>query len=94
MINIREFKNEVKGRIFTVTFMKLNGEKRVMKARFGVKRELTGDGLKYDAEAAGNLIVFDLEKGAYRTVKCENILYLNYNKKKIVTHKAFFDALS
>jgi hypothetical protein len=94
MLNMREFRKEVQGKIFSVVFRKKNGELRTMQARLGVKKGLTGEGLKYDAEARNNLIVYDMQKQAYRTVKFDSVLYLNYNNKQIATSKAFFEELS
>jgi hypothetical protein len=94
MLNMIEFRKEVQGKIFSVIFRKKNGELRTMQARLGVKKGITGEGLKYDAEACNNLIVFDMQKQAYRTVKFDNVLYLNYNNKKIATSKAFFEELN
>jgi hypothetical protein len=94
MLNMREFRKEVQGKIFSVVFRKKNGELRTMQARLGVKKGITGEGLKYDAEARNNLIVYDMQKQAYRTVKFDSVLYLNYNNKKIATSKAFFEELN
>lgn len=62
MINIQEFRKEVKGKIFTATFIKKDGTMRTMRARLGVKKGVSGVGLKYDPESLGNLVVFDMVK--------------------------------
>jgi hypothetical protein len=64
------------GRIFNVTFTKANGEVRRMNARLGVKKNLKGKGLKYDA---GNLIVYSMSNKGYRTVKLGSILTIKCN---------------
>jgi hypothetical protein len=90
MINIEQFRNEVKGKIFTATFIKKDGTMRTMKARLGVKKGVSGVGLKYDAESRGNLIVYDMEKKGFRTIELDSLCQLNYNKKKEVFFQNFF----
>ena len=91
MINIQEFRNEVKGKIFTATFIKKDGTMRTMRARLGVKKGVSGVGLKYDAESVGNLVVYDMEKKAFRTIAIDSLCQLNYNKKKEVYLMNFFN---
>jgi hypothetical protein len=67
------------GRIFNVTFTKINGEVRRMNARLGVKKNLKGTGLKYDAQSRGNLIVYSMSDKGYRTVKLGSILRIKCN---------------
>jgi hypothetical protein len=67
------------GRIFNVTFTKINGEVRRMNARLGVKKNLKGKGLKYDAISRGNLIVYSMSDKGYRTVKLGSILRIKCN---------------
>ena len=74
--NVNELKN---GRIFNVTFVKQNGEIRRMNARLGVRKNLKGTGLKYDAEARGNLIVYSMSDKGYRTIKLGNVLKIKCN---------------
>ena len=51
------------GRIFSVTFIKKNGEARRMAARHGVRKGVTGEGLKFDPRKKGLMVVFDMNKG-------------------------------
>ena len=67
------------GRIFNVTFTKANGEVRRMNSRLGVKKNLKGTGLKYDAQSRGNLIVYSMSDKGYRTVKLGSILTIKCN---------------
>ncbi len=57
------------GRIFGVEFVKRStGELRRMNARLGVTKHLKGGTRAYDPAAHALLCVFDLQKGAYRSV--------------------------
>lgn len=90
MINIEQFRKEVKGKIFTAVFIKKDGTMRTMRARLGVKKGVSGVGLKYSPEERGNLIVFDMEKKAFRTIYLDSLCQLNYNKKREVFMLNFF----
>ncbi len=81
-LEVKKFKELVKGNIFSVTFLKKNGELREMLARFGVKAHLKGGQLSYDAESVGNLIVFDMKKQDYRTIRLDSIQSFTFNKVK------------
>lgn len=62
------------GRIFTVTFIKrTTGEKRVMNARFAVKKHLKGGERAYDFDKKNVIGVFDVQKGGYRVIAAEGI---------------------
>lgn len=80
-MNIKEFKMAVAGRIFSATFVKLNGDIRPIRARLGVKKALKGGELSYDAEAANNLIVWDLDKRGYRTISFDRLLEIKFDGK-------------
>ena len=62
-----------RNKIFTVSFVKKDGTKRIMNAMLGVKRHLKGGQLPYDAAACGLLPVFDLQKKAYRIVTLASV---------------------
>ena len=59
--------------IFSVVFLKKNGEIRRMNCMLGVKKHLKGGKLKYNAKERGYLIVLDTQKKAYRTVNLNTI---------------------
>lgn len=61
------------GKMFTVEFRKSNGQWRLMKARTGVKKYLTGKGLGYDPKDFNLITVFDMEKRAYRSFKLHQV---------------------
>lgn len=75
-LTIDEVKSLVGGKIFSVEFIKLNGEHRKMVCRLGVKKHLKGGDLKYDAKALNLLPVFDMEKGEYRMINFDSIINL------------------
>jgi hypothetical protein len=84
MLNIEQFKNEVKGNFFRACFLKKDGTIREMTARFGVKKYLKGGELTYNPEERGYIVVFDVEKQAYRTINMDKLIFLRYNGKEVV----------
>lgn len=93
-MNIQEFKNEVKGNFFRACFVKKDGTIREITARFGVKKHLKGGELKYNPEALNYIVVFDVEKEAYRTINMSKLIFLRYNGKEVIGSEALFQALS
>lgn len=93
-MNIREFKNEVKGNFFRACFLKKDGTVREMTARFGVKKHLKGGELGYNPEALNYIIVFDVEKEAYRTINMDKLIFLRYNGKEVLGNSALLHFLS
>ena len=80
-----------KGKFFTVEFIKRsNNERRVMNARFGVKKGLTGLGASFSFEEKNLLPVVDLDKlketkdvkKSRRSIPIENIISISINKNK------------
>ena len=63
-------------RMFSLQFIKKDGTKRVMLARFNVTKGLTGKGAKYNAEDYNLMTVFDMNKSAYRSVPLDRLLWL------------------
>jgi hypothetical protein len=93
-MEIQKFKNEVKGNFFRACFIKKDGTVREMTARFGVKKHLKGGELKYNPESLNYIVVFDVEKEAYRTINMDALIFLRYNGKEVVGPQALFQALS
>ena len=83
-MNIRTLKTELKGRIFSATFIKKDGTIRKINCRLGVVKALRGGALKYNAEACNNLVVYDLQAKDYRTINIDKLIALRYNKKELV----------
>jgi hypothetical protein len=94
MNKIQRFKNDVKGKFFKAVFVKKDGTVRNMTCRFGVYRYLKGGELGYDAESVGNLIVFDVEKRAYRTINTASLISLKCGKNELVGDYALQHELS
>lgn len=69
-----------KGKFFTVTFIKrTTGEVRVMNARLGVKKGLTGGGAVYNAAEKNLLTCYDITKKEYRTINLDAVLTVKVN---------------
>lgn len=65
------------GRFATVVFVKRStGELRRMRFRTGVKRYLAGGDPSYDAGNRGLLVVYDLDRGDYRSIPSEGVVEL------------------
>ncbi len=75
---IRNLIQSSNGRFFTATFLKKNGEVRVMNARIGVKAHSAG-GTPSTAAHEQYMTVFDAKIKAYRTLNLETISKLTIN---------------
>lgn len=81
-MHVDEFREVVGGKIFSAKFVKQNGELREIRARLGVTKGLKGGELSYNPSERNNLIVWDLEKKAYRTIPFNSLLEIKYCKKE------------
>lgn len=79
-MHVDQFREVVGGKIFSATFVKKDGTVRKIRARLGVTKALKGGELTYNPSEHNNLIVFDLEKQAYRTIKFDMLLEIKYCK--------------
>ena len=59
--------------IFSVVFLKKNGEIRRMNCKLGVKKHLKGGKLKFNPLERGYVVVLDTKKKAYRMINLETI---------------------
>lgn len=75
---IEAFKNLVGNKIFTVEFIKKNGESRIMNARLGVKKYLKGGEIAYNPIDRGYLPVYDMQKKDYRMININSIQRLKF----------------
>lgn len=66
-----------KNLIFSVVFLKKNGELRPMTCKLGVKKHLKGGILKYNPGERNNLIVFDMQKEGYRTINLDTLMHIS-----------------
>lgn len=66
-----------KGKFFGVQFIKKNGEVRDMNARLGVKKGVTGKGLKYNPAEHDLITAFDMVKQNFRMINIATITKLS-----------------
>ena len=64
---------ENKSNIFSVVFLKKDGSIRRMLCRFGVKKHLKGGKLKFNPLERNLLVVFDMQKEAYRFINLDTL---------------------
>lgn len=74
-----EFREVVNGKFFTCEFRKLDGTVRKIRCRLGVTKGLKGGSLTYNPAERNNLIVWDIEKQEYRTIKFDRLISMKYN---------------
>jgi len=67
--------NSTSGRFFTVMFIKKNGQPRVMNARKGVRRNLTGSG-KPNGLHTSAMKVFDVKADGYRQINLDTVKWV------------------
>jgi len=68
------------GRVFGVTFVKrTNGEIREMNCRGGVRKGVTGEGMKYDPADHKLITVYDMQKGEFRHINTNTITRVTMN---------------
>lgn len=77
-LKVDDFRAINGNRIFSVVFVKKDGTERKMRAMLGVKVHLKGGELTYDAGEKNYLIVWDLDKKAYRTVNFNTLKSIKY----------------
>jgi len=68
-------------KIFTVTFVKKDGSIRVMNARRGVKKGVKGVGMSYNPTEKDLIVVFDMQKEAFRMINAKTITEVKADKK-------------
>lgn len=72
-----------RARVFGCEFTKRNGEVRRGSFRLGVARGLTGEGPRYDTDSYGNIIVWDMNKGGYRTIPLRRVHHFTVRGQRI-----------
>lgn len=80
-MNALELIKSTKGKIFTVVFIKKNGDRRVMNARLGVKKYLKKKKLAFNPKDYDLLPVYDLVKKDYRLVNLSTIQEVRFGKE-------------
>ena len=69
-------------KIFNVEFIKKDGTHRLMTARLQVQKGVKGVGLNFDPAQHKLITAYDMRKGAFRMINCNNLVSLSSNKKK------------
>ena len=69
------------GRIFTATFIKGNGEIRVMNCRRGVTKGVKGSPKAINTEALGLITVYDMQSKGFKKLNLQNLTGLKINKQ-------------
>ncbi len=72
-----------KGKFFTVTFVKKDGNIRTINCRTNVQKYTNGKGLKFDPIKKNLLPVYDVQLNEYRFVNILTIIDLNILGEKI-----------
>ena len=72
------------GGIFNVRFYKKDGTKRSINARFGVRKGVTGTGLKYDPASHNNIIVYSMIDNGFRTINLDSIYRIKFNGQEYI----------
>lgn len=62
------------GKIFSATFVKKNGEVRVMNCRRKVSKGVTGKGLAFKPSDKGLMVVFDMHKEDFRMINLNSLI--------------------
>ncbi len=75
---VKQLRELVGSKIFSVEFTKKDGSLRKMVCRLGVKKYLKGGELGYDAEALNYLTVFDLQSEEYRTINVNTLKSITF----------------
>lgn len=70
------------GKIFRVEYVKKDGSIRSMMARTGVKKGVSGKGLKYNPISKALLPVYDMVAMGYRMINFQTIKSLSMNGEK------------
>jgi hypothetical protein len=68
-----------KGRIFSIMFIKKNGDERLMSCRKHVTKGVKGVGLKYDALKKSLMTVYDMHKQGFRSVNINTLRAIKIN---------------
>ena len=69
-----------RGRIFTTVHTKKDNTQRVTNCRTGVKKGVTGEGMKYSPADYNLIPVYDMKHRGFRMVNVETLSSLRINK--------------
>lgn len=80
---VKQLKQLVGTKIFTVEFIKKDGSLRVMNCRLGVTKHLQGGELKHNPSDLNHLIVYDMQSQGYRTINVNTLKSIRFEGKEI-----------
>ena len=75
------------GQVFSALFIKKDGTERSMLCRLGVKKYLTGKGMKYNPLDKDLLPVYDMQSKGYRMINLKTVKALQINKEVYIFSK-------
>ena len=81
-----------RGKFFAVTFTKKDGSTRRMVARLGVRKHVTGKGLRYNPADYGLVCVWDAQCRGYRMVNLKTISRFQCGASKVEVASATTNA--
>ena len=81
---MQEIKATIGNKIFSVEFVKKDGTLREMVCRFGVTKHLKGGEMNHDPQELGHLVVFDMQKEAYRTINTNTLRRIKFEGKEYI----------
>lgn len=82
--NLQKEIDKTNGKFFSAVFQKSDGTIRKMLCRTGVRKGVSGKGLKYNARERGNVIVWDVHKNGHRTIPLRRLIDIQVNKVKYI----------
>lgn len=88
MTELRKAILATRGRLFGVTFVKSDGSRRDMVCRLGVRSYLRGGDPAYDAEAKGNVFVYDVNVARDLPADERHKAYRSFKLSRVVRFRA------
>jgi hypothetical protein len=78
---MKDLIESTKGKFFTVTFVKKDGTIRTMTARTGVRKGVTGQGLKFNPGERNLKVVWSCDAETFRMINLNTILGIKFKGK-------------
>jgi hypothetical protein len=73
-----------KGRIFSVLFIKKNGDERLMACRKHVTKGVKGVGMKYNSLRKSLMTLYDMNKQGFRQVDINTLVSIKINGEEFI----------
>jgi hypothetical protein len=83
-MNKNDLKTMVKGKFFTIEFIKNDGTIRKMNARLGVNKYVNGKGKKFNDDDYNLMTVYDVKKKEYRSFKLDKLKSIKFKGETII----------